>query len=76
MDQASTLQSAFNRIKRLPPAQIRKNVAVRVCLVLGTDPKNGYDYLKCEYNRDYKSHRSPWSNFYYPEASEAYNQSP
>ena len=34
MDQASTLQSAFNIIKRLPPAQIRKNVAGRVSLIL------------------------------------------
>ena len=33
MDQASTLQSAFNIIKRLPPSQIRKNVAGKSQLI-------------------------------------------
>lgn len=45
-------------------------------LVVGTDPKNGHDFLKCEYNRDNKSHRSPWSNQYFPEASDPYYPSP
>ena len=28
------------------------------------------EFLKCEYNRDGDSYRSPWSNKYFPEASE------
>lgn len=37
------------------------------------DTSNGREFLKCEYNRDGDSYRSPWSNKYYPEIySEAY----
>ena len=31
------------------------------------DPTNGREFLKCEYNRDGDSYRSPWSNRYFPE---------
>jgi capping protein beta len=34
------------------------------------DTKAAKDFLKCEYNRDGDSYRSPWSNKYYPDASE------
>lgn len=34
------------------------------------DTKAGREFLKCEYNRDGDSYRSPWSNQYYPQASE------
>jgi capping protein (actin filament) muscle Z-line, beta len=37
---------------------------------VGTDTREGKDFLKCEYNRDGDSYRSPWSNQYFPEASE------
>lgn len=30
------------------------------------DPKNGKDYLVCDYNRDGDNYRSPYSNTYYP----------
>ena len=44
--------------------------------MVAQDPKVGYDFLKCEYNRDGKSHRSPWSNQYVPPSSDAYYPSP
>ncbi|GAV49284.1 hypothetical protein ZYGR_0N06910 [Zygosaccharomyces rouxii] len=34
------------------------------------DPKSSHrEYLCCDYNRDIDSHRSPWSNVYFPELS-------
>lgn len=30
------------------------------------DTVTGRDFLKCEYNRDGDSYRSPWSNKYFP----------
>ena len=30
------------------------------------DEKEGKEFLKCEYNKDGDSYRSPWSNQYYP----------
>lgn len=32
------------------------------------DTSNGREFLKCEYNRDGESYRSPWTNKYYPES--------
>lgn len=34
------------------------------------DTKAGREFLKCEYNRDGDSYRSPWSNQYYPQAGD------
>lgn len=34
------------------------------------DPLNGRTYLKCDYNRDGDSYRSPWSNEYDPKIME------
>jgi capping protein (actin filament) muscle Z-line, beta len=34
------------------------------------DTVAGREFLKCEYNRDGDSYRSPWSNKYFPQASE------
>ena len=31
------------------------------------DEQEGKEFLKCEYNKDGDSNRSPWSNKYYPE---------
>jgi capping protein beta len=30
------------------------------------DEKEGKEFLKCEYNKDGESYRSPWSNQYFP----------
>jgi len=30
------------------------------------DDKENKEFLKCEYNKDNESYRSPWSNQYYP----------
>lgn len=39
-------------------------------LTIKRDPKASQrEYLCCDYNRDIDSHRSPWSNEYYPELS-------
>ena len=34
------------------------------------DSNTGRDFLKCEYNRDGDAYRSPWSNKYFPQATE------
>lgn len=34
------------------------------------DTDTGIEFLKCEYNRDGDSYRSPWSNKYFPQGSE------
>lgn len=34
------------------------------------DSAAGREFLKCEYNRDGDSYRSPWSNKYFPQGSE------
>ncbi len=33
---------------------------------IGIDEKTQQEYLKCEYNKDGDSYRSPWTNKYYP----------
>lgn len=39
-------------------------------LLVKTDPEcSNREYLCCDYNRDIDSHRSPWSNKYFPELS-------
>ena len=69
-------------MRRLPPNKIEQNVSGLVNLVPeeteellqridqplqeGTDNETGRKYLKCDYNRDGDSHRSPWSNKYDP----------
>ena len=35
-------------------------------LETATDEENGEPFLKCEYNKDTDSYRSPWSNQYFP----------
>ncbi len=34
------------------------------------DEGAGKEFLKCEYNRDGDSYRSPWSNTYFPQPSD------
>ncbi len=40
---------------------------------MDTAPGGGAMFIKCEYNRDGDSYRSPWSNSYFPEAGEGAN---
>jgi len=84
---ADIVDNMLDLTRRLPPANIEKNVARLVALcpdyedeLLGsvdqplqvrTDTAVGRDYLLCDYNRDRDSHRSPWSNEYYPPLDEA-----
>ncbi|CCE61951.1 hypothetical protein TPHA_0B02790 [Tetrapisispora phaffii CBS 4417] len=45
--------------------------SVDIPLTIKRDPKDSQkEYLCCDYNRDADSHRSPWSNEYFPELSE------
>jgi capping protein (actin filament) muscle Z-line, beta len=78
----STLDSLLDLTRRLPPQNIEQNLAqlVDICPDLADDllssvdqplkvqrcEVTGRDYLICDYNRDGDSHRSPWSNAYYP----------
>jgi len=39
-------------------------------LKIQQDESNGKDFIVCDYNRDGDSHRSPWSNQYFPELEE------
>jgi capping protein beta len=34
------------------------------------DTDSHREFLKCEYNRDGDSYRSPWSNKYFPQATD------
>ena len=45
------------------------NSILNILLEIEFDEQANRDFLKCEYNRDGDSYRSPWSNKYYPEAS-------
>jgi capping protein beta len=42
----------------------------RYSIEVETDAKSGRDFIKSEYNRDGDSHRSPWSNEYFPALEE------
>jgi len=84
---AEVVDNLLDLARRLPPANIEKNVASMVALcpecedeLLGsvdqplqvrTDTTTGRDYLICDYNRDRDSYRSPWSNRYYPPLDDA-----
>jgi capping protein (actin filament) muscle Z-line, beta len=41
-----------------------------VSIEIEIDTATGGDFLKCEYNRDGDSYRSPWTNKYYPHAND------
>ncbi|ORY38140.1 F-actin capping protein, beta subunit [Rhizoclosmatium globosum] len=61
-------------MRRLSPANTTANLARLVKLVgpeledelFSACPVTNKDYLQCDYNRDEKSYRSPWSNEYDP----------
>jgi len=76
------LNSALNLMRRMPPSSVENSLAGLIELVpdltedllnhvdqplkVLRDTKAGRDFILCDYNRDGDSHRSPWSNSYYP----------
>ncbi|RKP09383.1 F-actin-capping protein subunit beta [Thamnocephalis sphaerospora] len=80
---ADQLEYAVDLMRRLPPQNTEDNLAALIDLAphLAEDllqsvdqplrvercRKTGREYLRCDYNRDGDSYRSPWSNEYEPE---------
>lgn len=78
----NSMSASLSLMRRLPPNKVEQNLTgltnllpddadellQRIDLPLQEekDAENGRTYLLCDYNRDGDSHRSPWSNNYYP----------
>ncbi|ETW01449.1 hypothetical protein H310_06963 [Aphanomyces invadans] len=76
------MTTSLNILRRMPPGNVAKDLAgicqlqpdledelyQRVDQPLGqaVDPTAGRPFLLCDYNRDGDSHRSPWTNAYFP----------
>jgi len=76
------LKTCLNVMRRMPPSDVEDNLdrliqirpdaedqllqKVDLPLKVEKDPKTGKNFIKCDYNRDGDSFRSPWSNEYYP----------
>ncbi|KAI6197280.1 F-actin-capping protein subunit beta [Aphelenchoides besseyi] len=76
------LDAGLDLMRRLPPQKCNKHlsdtitIAPHLCddllsmvdqpLQVARDKETGREYLKCDYNRDMDSYRSPWSNTYDP----------
>ena len=81
-DDADVVNSCLNIMRRMPPSDIEINLSgllnllpeltddllqrVDQPLQIGIDEKNQRKYIKCDYNRDGDSYRSPWSNEFFP----------
>ncbi|KAF2742634.1 F-actin capping protein, beta subunit, partial [Sporormia fimetaria CBS 119925] len=79
---ADPIDSALDLLRRLNPSAIETNVShlctlapqltedllesVDIPLTVKKCKKTNRDFLCCDYNRDGDSHRSPWSNTFYP----------
>lgn len=86
------LNCALDLMRRLPPADVEDNLeglidlapdlceellsAVDQPLKIAHDAEAKRDYLKCDYNRDADSYRSPWSNKYDPPLDDGSMPSP
>jgi capping protein beta len=86
------LNSALNLMRRMPPSSIENSIAglleltpdltddllthIDQPLKIEKDSKTGKTFVKCDYNRDGNSYRSPWSNLYHPEVPDAYFPTP
>jgi len=85
------INSALNIMRRMPPSKIRFNLAGLLNLMPETTDellqrvdqpletakdKTGKLYLKCDYNRDGDSYRSPWNNLYEPALDDGFMPSP
>lgn len=76
------LDSCLDLMRRLPPENCEEHlrdllvIADDLCenllssvdqpLKVAKDKTNGREYLLCDYNRDFDSYRSPWTNIYDP----------
>ncbi|CAK4069197.1 unnamed protein product [Aphanomyces euteiches] len=76
------MNACLNVLRRMPPGNVENDLSglcqlqpdladelyQRVDQPLGQalDPVAGRPFLLCDYNRDGDSHRSPWTNTYYP----------
>lgn len=67
----NNLEENLNRLIHLEPELASDLLSsVDIPLLIKKDPKhNNKEFLCCDYNRDIDSHRSPWSNEYFPEPS-------
>lgn len=82
------LNSALNLMRRMPPSSIENSLAglleltpdlcedllthIDQPLKIEQDSKTGKSFVKCDYNRDGDSYRSPWSNLYHPEVPDGF----
>ena len=81
-DDGDSINACLNIMRRMPPSKIEMNLSgllnllphltddllqrVDQPLQIGIDEKTNKKYIKCDYNRDGDSYRSPWSNQFYP----------
>jgi len=81
-DDEAQINAALNIMRRMPPSHVENSLAglielapqltddllthVDQPLKLMKDPKTGKEFVLCDYNRDGDSHRSLWSNEYFP----------
>lgn len=88
MSEEEQLNSCLNLMRRLPPSTVENSLAgliemaphltddlltnVDQPLKVQKDTKTGKMYVLCDYNRDGDSHRSPWSNEYFPAISDGF----
>ncbi|CAI5710664.1 unnamed protein product [Hyaloperonospora brassicae] len=82
MSTEASMTACLNLMRRLPPREVATHVYNLTRLVpsltdelyqrvdqpleVAVDPANGRKYLRCDYNRDEESYRSPWTNRYDP----------
>lgn len=82
------IATSLSLMRRLPPNKIEQNLTGLLNLVPeeadeisqrvdqplqeALDTETGRKFLLCDYNRDGDSHRSPWSNKYFPELEDGF----
>lgn len=87
----SNVATSLSLMRRLPPNKVEQNVnallnllpddqdellqRIDQALEVETDTDTGKSFICCDYNRDGDSHRSPWSNKYFPPLSDAFGPS-
>eukprot|EP00742_Colponemidia_sp_Colp-10_P001107 GILJ01001197.1.p1 GENE.GILJ01001197.1~~GILJ01001197.1.p1 ORF type:complete len:285 (-),score=37.57 GILJ01001197.1:107-961(-) len=85
---ADELNACLNVMRRMPPSRVEQNLSglvhlkpniadellqrVDQPLKLAMDEEVGRLYLRCDYNRDGDSYRSPWSNKYFPALADGF----
>jgi len=87
-DDAESINACLNIMRRMPPSKIEMNLSgllnllphltddllqrVDQPLQVGVDETNNKKFIKCDYNRDGDSYRSPWSNQFFPEIEDGF----